>query len=201
MCRWFSMPRWNHAYVSWSLFRWRTLCPNRMRGRSSGNVGRVGNFHPVVWRRLHVLSHVWRTADRFGPRMHWRIHFDKLYVGEPTSDTIILRGFPVLWIFGRPYARAIEVSFGDNLRAEGAGRVFSRTSLSKVFWLAGAFFWCFYRFHKPDFSHNDSIYIVHAIPLIFTWRSAIVIGLKMCEHTSHYPDVAQTSLSFWWRYV
>ncbi len=24
------------------------------------------------------------------------IHFDKLYVGEPTSDTIILKGLPVL---------------------------------------------------------------------------------------------------------
>ncbi len=40
--------------------------------------------------------------------------------------------------------------------------------------------------------------IVHAIPLVVTWRSAVVIGLKICEYKSHYPDVAQTSLSFWY---
>ncbi len=38
--------------------------------------------------------------------------------------------------------------------------------------------------------------IVHALPLIVTWRSAVVIGLKIGEYKSHYPDVAQTSLSF-----
>ncbi len=27
--------------------------------------------------------------------------------------------------------------------------------------------------------------------------SAVVIGLNICEYKSHYPDVAQTSLSFW----
>ncbi len=40
--------------------------------------------------------------------------------------------------------------------------------------------------------------IVHAIPLIATWRSAVVIGLEICEYKSHYPDVAQTSLSVWY---
>ncbi len=38
--------------------------------------------------------------------------------------------------------------------------------------------------------------IVHAIPLIVTWRSAVVIDLKICEYKSHYPDVAQTSFVF-----
>ncbi len=38
--------------------------------------------------------------------------------------------------------------------------------------------------------------IVHAIPLTVTWRSVVVINLKICEYKSHYPDVAQTALSF-----
>ncbi len=38
--------------------------------------------------------------------------------------------------------------------------------------------------------------IVLAITLIFTCRSAVVIGLKIYEYKSPCPDVAQTSLSF-----
>ncbi len=36
------------------------------------------------------------------------------------------------------------------------------------------------------------------VVIIVTWRSAVVIGLKICEYKSHYLDVAQTSLSFWY---
>ncbi len=42
---------------------------------------------------------------------------------------------------------------------------------------------------------------VRAIPSIVTWRSAVVIGLKICEYKSPYPDVAQTSSSFFGRNV
>ncbi len=38
--------------------------------------------------------------------------------------------------------------------------------------------------------------IVHAMPLIVTRRIVVVIGFKFCGYKSHYPDVAQTSLSF-----
>ncbi len=42
------------------------------------------------------------------------------------------------------------------------------------------------------------LYNVHAIPPIVTWRSAVVIGWKIGEYKFHYPEVAQTSLSFWY---
>ncbi len=38
--------------------------------------------------------------------------------------------------------------------------------------------------------------MVHAIVLIVTGRSAAIFGLKVCEHKSPCPDVAQASLSF-----
>ncbi len=63
---------------------------------------------------------------------------------------------------------------------------------------------CFYCFDKPDPNHTFSIYTDLSLypfnctrnSLIITRRSAVVIGLKMCENKSHYPDVAQTSLAF-----
>ncbi len=55
------------------------------------------------------------------------IHFDKLYVGEPTSDTIILRVSRFV-NFRRPYARAIEVSFGDNLLKKATHKQFLKLS-------------------------------------------------------------------------
>ncbi len=39
--------------------------------------------------------------------------------------------------------------------------------------------------------------IVHAIPVIVTRRSAVVMGLKICEYKFHYPDVARTSFVFY----
>ncbi len=38
--------------------------------------------------------------------------------------------------------------------------------------------------------------IIRAIPLIVIWRSAVVIGLKICEYEPPWPGVAQASLFF-----
>ncbi len=47
---------------------------------------------------------------------------------------------------------------------------------------------------------NKSLYrlIVHAIPLIVTWRSVVAIGLKICDYKSPWNDVAQTERHLNW---
>ncbi len=52
-----------------------------------------------------------------------KVHFDKVYEGEPTRDTIIRRGLPILWISGGPYARAIKIFFRERVRSVDDGRI------------------------------------------------------------------------------
>ncbi len=132
------------------------LCPEQSLGtlRLPGSRAWVGM--PGLGRRLSTYRHSnwsnkWRCLVHSRNSNEFEIlcsesamigfrwvnfHSDRLYVGEPTSVTITLRMLPVLWIFGRSYAHAIEVPFGENVRTVGAGRVSSRTSLPKVFWIA-----------------------------------------------------------------
>ncbi len=59
-------------------------------------------------------------------RKHYS-HFARLWQGESIKETIIRRGQPSLCTFGRPYARAIDVSLGEICLASGLEMVSSRT--------------------------------------------------------------------------
>ncbi len=68
---------------------------------------------PCIW-----LMNVFVSISAYGD---WRLrcfnleksHLDNLYVGDPITDTMILRGASSLWILGVPYALAQWVSAGS----------------------------------------------------------------------------------------